>query len=56
MREGSRAELIVKRGYVIHNGMPVRGHIILTPRYVCFWRRMLMSPDIKVKCNDLMIC
>ncbi|BEI98763.1 hypothetical protein CcaverHIS631_0310620 [Cutaneotrichosporon cavernicola] len=28
---------------------PVRGHIILSPRYVCFWRRANLGADIKYR-------
>ncbi len=40
---------IVKRCYVSHGLVPARGHIILTPKYVCFWRRANVGADIKYR-------
>lgn len=38
----------LKRCY-IGKVAPARGHIILTPRYVCFWRRANVGADIKYR-------
>ncbi|WVQ82114.1 hypothetical protein IAT38_004242 [Cryptococcus sp. DSM 104549] len=37
----------IKRCYVSTTFLPARGHIILTPRYICFWRRVTVGSDIK---------
>lgn len=39
----------LKRCYVQHGLVPGRGHIIVTPRYVCFWRRATVGADIKYR-------
>ena len=39
----------VKRCYVANGLVPARGHIIITPRFVCFWRRATVGADIKVR-------
>ncbi|KAL7422545.1 hypothetical protein Q5752_003193 [Cryptotrichosporon argae] len=39
----------LKRCYVAHGVVPDRGHIILTPRYICFWRRATIGADIKYR-------
>ncbi|KAL1413559.1 hypothetical protein Q8F55_001333 [Vanrija albida] len=39
----------LKRCYVQHGLVPGRGHIIVTPRYVCFWRRATVGSDIKYR-------
>lgn len=38
----------LKRCY-IGKVAPARGHIIITPRYVCFWRRANVGADIKYR-------
>lgn len=38
----------LKRCY-IDGIVPARGHIILTPRYLCFWRRANVGADIKYR-------
>ncbi len=38
----------LKRCY-IGKVAPARGHIILTPRYICFWRRANVGADIKYR-------
>jgi sterol 3beta-glucosyltransferase len=38
----------LKRCYVCQGLVASRGHIILTPRFVCFWRRATIGADIKV--------
>lgn len=40
--------LWLKRCY-IGKIKPARGHIILTPRYICFWRRANVGSDIKYR-------
>lgn len=40
----------IKRCYVATGVVPARGHIIVTPKYVCFWRRAVVGSDIKVSC------
>lgn len=50
MSEGLPTTLrVVKRCYVGHGLLPARGHIILTPRFICFWRRAVVGQDIKVR-------
>ncbi|KAK4687358.1 hypothetical protein P7C73_g2755, partial [Tremellales sp. Uapishka_1] len=41
----------LKRCYVIAGSVPVpcRGHIILAPRFICFWRRATVGADIKYR-------
>jgi sterol 3beta-glucosyltransferase len=41
--------LTVKRCYVQYNHMPSRGHIIVNPQYICFWRRTHVGADIKYR-------
>ncbi|WVQ68322.1 uncharacterized protein L199_006529 [Kwoniella botswanensis] len=38
----------IKRCYVATNFVPARGHIILNPHFICFWRRNTVGSDIKV--------
>lgn len=38
----------VKRCYVVGGLVPARGHIIVTRKYICFWRRATVGEDIKV--------
>lgn len=40
---------LVKRCYVQHGLVPARGHIIVSPRYICFWRRANVGSDIKYR-------
>ena len=40
----------VKRCYLLHGLVPLRGHIIITPKYFCFWRRATVGQDVKVSC------
>ncbi|WWC71508.1 uncharacterized protein I206_105466 [Kwoniella pini CBS 10737] len=39
----------IKRCYVASGFVPVRGHIIISPRYICFWRRNTVGADIKYR-------
>ncbi|WVW85557.1 hypothetical protein I302_107595 [Kwoniella bestiolae CBS 10118] len=39
----------IKRCYVATAFVPARGHIILNPRYVCFWRRNTVGSDLKYR-------
>ncbi|WVQ77692.1 hypothetical protein IAR50_007382 [Cryptococcus sp. DSM 104548] len=39
----------VKRCYVATTLIPARGHIIVTPRFICFWRRVTVGTDIKYR-------
>ncbi|ODN87445.1 hypothetical protein L198_07072 [Cryptococcus wingfieldii CBS 7118] len=39
----------IKRCYVATALIPARGHIIVTPRYICFWRRVTVGSDIKYR-------
>lgn len=39
----------VKRCYIYQSLVPSRGHIIITPTYVCFWRRATLGSDIKYR-------
>ncbi|WWC63363.1 uncharacterized protein I303_105963 [Kwoniella dejecticola CBS 10117] len=39
----------IKRCYVASGFVPVRGHIIVNPHYVCFWRRNTVGSDIKYR-------
>ncbi|KIR31721.1 sterol 3beta-glucosyltransferase [Cryptococcus deuterogattii MMRL2647] len=39
----------MKRCYIITSFLPVRGHIIITPRYICFWRRVTVGTDIRYR-------
>ncbi|WWD02326.1 hypothetical protein V865_000365 [Kwoniella europaea PYCC6329] len=37
----------IKRCYVATNFVPARGHIILNPHFICFWRRNTVGSDLK---------
>ncbi|OCF37991.1 hypothetical protein I316_00215 [Kwoniella heveanensis BCC8398] len=39
----------IKRCYVAAGFVPARGHIILTSKFLCFWRRNTVGPDIKYR-------
>ncbi|OXC68989.1 hypothetical protein AYX13_02600 [Cryptococcus neoformans] len=39
----------MKRCYIITSFLPARGHIIITPRYICFWRRVAVGTDIRYR-------
>nr|XP_031864085.1 uncharacterized protein CI109_000729 [Kwoniella shandongensis]KAA5531157.1 hypothetical protein CI109_000729 [Kwoniella shandongensis] len=39
----------IKRCYVGTSFIPARGHIILTPRFICYWRRATVGADIKYR-------
>lgn len=39
----------LKRCYVQQGLVPARGHIILTPRFICFWRKAAIGDDIKYR-------
>ncbi|WVF72866.1 hypothetical protein IAT40_007684 [Kwoniella sp. CBS 6097] len=39
----------IKRCYVATAFVPARGHIILTSKFLCFWRRNTVGPDIKYR-------
>ncbi|KAK6910724.1 hypothetical protein I203_104756 [Kwoniella mangroviensis CBS 8507] len=41
----------IKRCYVATNFVPARGHIILNPHFICFWRRNTIGSDLKVSCQ-----
>ncbi|KAK8854734.1 hypothetical protein IAR55_003473 [Kwoniella newhampshirensis] len=36
--------------------LPARGHIILSPRFICFWRRATVGADIKVMARVNSLC
>jgi hypothetical protein len=38
----------VKRCFVDQGVIPYRGHLIVSPRFLCFWRRATFGRDIKV--------
>lgn len=42
------ADSTVKRCYIVTSFLPARGHIIITPQYICFWRRVAVGTDIRV--------
>lgn len=39
----------LKRTYVQNGVVPARGHIIISPKYTCFWRRARFGADIKYR-------
>ncbi|OCF57503.1 hypothetical protein L486_04961 [Kwoniella mangroviensis CBS 10435] len=39
----------IKRCYVATNFVPARGHIILNPHFICFWRRNTIGSDLKYR-------
>ena len=43
-----QADIVVKRGFVVQGVIPYRGHLIVSPRFLCFWRRATFGRDIKV--------
>lgn len=42
-------EIWIKRCYVSSGLVPVRGHIIISSRFICFWRRNKAAADIKYR-------
>nr|ODN91658.1 hypothetical protein L204_05646 [Cryptococcus depauperatus CBS 7855] len=42
-------EVWIKRCYIVTSFLPARGHIILNPRYICFWRRVTVGTDLKYR-------
>ncbi|ORY35482.1 hypothetical protein BCR39DRAFT_461494 [Naematelia encephala] len=45
----------LKRCYISQGLVPARGYIILTPKYICFWRHATVGTDTKYrfKCSDI---
>lgn len=39
----------MKRCYIVTSFLPARGHIIITPQYICFWRRVAVGTDIRYR-------